>query len=160
MCARGFTIATGKVTGFWAPDLLHRLFHTPQVGEEIVDHHGDGYAGSLELAAGANYSLAGHNTATLQYFAAEVYAFDIAIPGEGCVGKVAVSSSSSAAVASSSTSAVPSANSAAAGTLTSVAATRTVPAVAASSTSASAAAVVSPAGSDCHTHADGSLHCV
>lgn len=120
------------------------------MGEEIVNHHGDGYAGSLELATGANYSLAGHNTATLQYFAAEVYAFDIAVPGEGCVGKAVVISSSSA---------VASATSAVAATLTSVAATRTVQA-AASSTFATSQAVASPQGSDCHTHADGTLHCV
>lgn len=120
----------------------------------MVEHYGDGYAGVQELAAGANYTWAGHNSATLTYFATEVYAFDVAIPGEGCVGKAAASPmvdshGGSASAASATVTAAP---------LTSVAATRTVLAV--SSTATSAAPAVSAPGSECHTHDDGTLHCV
>lgn len=74
---------------------MHRLYHVPVIGEGIVEHYADGYEGVQELAAGSNYTWAGSNSATLTYFATEVWAYDVAVPGEGCVGTPVESSSSS-----------------------------------------------------------------
>lgn len=107
-----------------------------------------------DLASGANYTWAGHNSATLTYFATEVYAYDIAVPGEGCVGRPAPASSEAAAHApttSSAPSAVATASASAAPALTSVAPTRVV---------ADPATPTADAGKECHTHADGVIHCV
>ncbi|KAF7932146.1 uncharacterized protein EAE97_009167 [Botrytis byssoidea] len=148
LCARGFNVAAGRPADFWAPDLMHRLYHVPLIGEEIVDHHADGYHGVQELAAGSNYTLAGHNSATLTFFATEAYAYDIAVAGEGCVGKASdekeVDSHSAPAATESTTSTV---------STPTVNPTRIIPA----ETSPTAAA---PAGTECHTHDDGTLHCV
>ncbi|KAF7869751.1 hypothetical protein EAF04_004535 [Stromatinia cepivora] len=147
LCARGFNVATGRPANFWGPDLLHRLYHVPLIGEDIVDHHADGYKGVQELAAGTNYTLAGHNSATLTYFATEAYAYDIAVPGEGCVGKASVEKGDSHGAPATN---VPTVNP-----------TRIIPAESAPPTSPPAApAAASPAGTECHTHADGTLHCV
>jgi hypothetical protein len=158
MCARGFDVATGRTANYWAGDLMHRLYHTILVGEGIVDHHADGYHGCVELAAGENYTLAASNSASLSYFATEVYAFDISIPGEGCLGKPADEddgahghpTSSSAMVASVTETTVGASN-------TSINPTRIIQTTSATS---SAAAAEGTAGKECHTHSDGSLHCV
>ncbi|KAG9233012.1 putative peptidase family-domain-containing protein [Amylocarpus encephaloides] len=170
MCARGFTVATGRTSNYWAGDLMHRLYHTIPVGEGIVDHHADGYNGCVELATGENHTIAASNSATLSYFATEVYAYDISIPGEGCLGKPVgeeddghghgASSSSTAIVSSTATvSSVPSATSSAAAVAStaSVNPTRVIPAPSATSSAAEAS---STAGKECHTHDDGTLHCV
>ncbi|CAD6448568.1 79caad90-3267-4478-94ec-a8119e0211b5 [Sclerotinia trifoliorum] len=147
LCARGFDVATGRPANFWAADLMHRLYHVPLIGEGIVDHHADGYHGIQELAAGTNYTLAGHNSATLTYFATEAYAYDIAVPGEGCAGKASVEEEEDSHSAPTVTvSAVPTVNP-----------TRVIPA---ESTTPAASPAASTAGTECHTHADGTLHCV
>ncbi|TGO81606.1 hypothetical protein BPOR_1085g00020 [Botrytis porri] len=143
LCARGFNVATGRPADFWAPDLMHRLYHVPLIGEEIVDHHADGYHGVQELAAGSNYTLAGHNSATLTYFATEAYAYDIAVPGEGCVGKASVEKEEDSHSAPAAT----------ASTAPTVNPTRIIPAE-------TGPAATSLAGTECHTHDDGTLHCV
>lgn len=132
---------------------MHRLYHVPLIGEGLVEHYGDGYEGVQELAAGVNYTYAGINSATLTYFASEAYAYDIAIPGEGCVGKAAVKSSSSAEAAVSSAVSSTATVAAAETTVTSVNPTRVISAETAASTTETA-------GKECHTHADGVEHCV
>lgn len=145
LCSRGFTVATGKPTVYWGADLIHRLYHVDLVGEEIIGHHADGYAGVTTLAKSENYTLAATNSATLSYFATEVYAFDISVPGEGCAGQPvegAVDEHASPAVSSSASAAT-------------VAPTRVVPAPEAAATPSAAAT-----GQECHSHDDGTLHCV
>lgn len=120
----------------------------PETG---VGHHADTYAEVLELAKGENASLLTSNSASLYYFATEVYAFDIAVPGEGCVGKAPsdhddhdhddVTSTSSAVAAPTSTTA---------GVVTSAAAEAT--------TTASEKEKEEQKG-DCHTHDAGVVHC-
>jgi hypothetical protein len=169
MCARGFNVATGRTSNYWAGDLMHRLYHTFPVGEGIVDHQADGYHGCVELAAGENYTLAASNSATLSYFATEVYAFDISIPGEGCLGKPVEKEDDGHGHAPASSSLVESGSSTAAASATSTiaaavsAATTSInPTRIIQTTSAtlSAAAAVETAGKECHTHADGTSHCV
>jgi hypothetical protein len=167
MCARGFEVATGRPANYWGADLMHRLYHVPLIGEGMVEHYADGYHGVQELAAGNNYTWAGSNSATLTYFATEVYAFDIAIPGEGCVGKeieeeddghAHASSSSSAAASSAVVSAAASTSAVAAeATSPTVNPTRVIPVEA---TPTAATPAESSTGSECHTHDDGTLHCV
>ncbi|KAL5001777.1 putative peptidase family-domain-containing protein [Aspergillus recurvatus] len=85
MCSQGYTISESETNTFWAGDLLHRLYHMPAIGQGLVEHYADGYEGVLELAEG-NRTEAVHDSETLQYFALEVYAYDVAVPGVGCVG--------------------------------------------------------------------------
>lgn len=86
MCSLGYTVSNSETNPFWASDLLHRLFHMPAIGQSWVDHFAEGYEEVVELAA-ANGSLATRNSETLQYFALEVYAFDVVVPGVGCLGE-------------------------------------------------------------------------
>lgn len=63
----------------------------PAFGEDHVEHFAEDYAGALELAR-TNATFATHDGVAdsdiLQYFALEVYAYDITIPGVGCPGTV------------------------------------------------------------------------
>lgn len=83
----GYDVANGPTNFYWASDLVHRLLHIPKVGEGIVEHYGDAdeYPGVLELAT-SDPELAVRNSDTLQYFALDVYAHDVAVPGVGCPG--------------------------------------------------------------------------
>ncbi|KAE8150914.1 putative peptidase domain-containing protein [Aspergillus avenaceus] len=87
MCALGYTVSGSETNTFWASDLLHRLFHMPAIGQNWVEHFADGYLEAVELAAG-NRSVSTRDSEALQYFALEAYAFDIAVPGVGCLGDV------------------------------------------------------------------------
>lgn len=86
MCALGYTVAGSETNTFWAADLMHRLYHVPAVGQMWIDHFADGYDEVLELAK-SNRSESTRDSETLQFFALEAYAFDIAVPGEGCPGE-------------------------------------------------------------------------
>lgn len=86
MCSQGYTVSGSETNTFWAGDLLHRLYHVPAIGQGLIEHYADGYSGVLELAEG-NRTEAVHDSETLQYFALEVYAYDVAVPGVGCVGE-------------------------------------------------------------------------
>lgn len=81
-------MAESKLNTFWATDLLHRIFHVPKISEEAVDHFAEDYKDVLELAQ-TNSELSTKDSDTLQYFAIDVYAYDIAAPGIGCSGKLA-----------------------------------------------------------------------
>ncbi|CAI6301749.1 unnamed protein product [Periconia digitata] len=143
MCGFGYDVANGATNFYWASDLLHRLLHVPKVGEGVVEHYAGEYDEVLELAE-SNSAEAVRNSDTLQYFALEAYAYDIALPGEGCAGKLQVSSSSSAAAAPSS------------------AASSAAPAPASttpSATTAQAPSTPASAPSECHTHSNGVVHC-
>ncbi|KAF7590087.1 hypothetical protein BBP40_003289 [Aspergillus hancockii] len=85
MCSLGYTVSGSETNTFWASDLLHRLFHMPPIGQNWVDHFADGYDEVIALAAG-NKSTSTRDSETLQYFALEAYAFDVAAPGAGCAG--------------------------------------------------------------------------
>lgn len=111
---------------------MHRLWHVPVVSEDQVHHYADGYENLLELAKGVNYTEAARNSASLSYFALEAYAYDVVIPGEGCVGKVVEGQAGDAHGA----------------------AATTTEAVSAATATATAAV-----GQECHTHADGTQHC-
>jgi hypothetical protein len=81
MCGYGYTVAGGPLASFFASDLIHRLFHADKIGEGTVFHYAH----------------------TLQYFALDVYAYDIAAPGQGCTGEpVEEEETETAAAASSS----------------------------------------------------------
>ncbi|KAF1994652.1 zincin [Amniculicola lignicola CBS 123094] len=86
MCGLGYTVANGATNFYFASDLLHRLYHVPKIGEGAVEHYAGEYDECLELAK-TTPQEAIRNSDSLQYFALEAYAFDIALPGEGCVGK-------------------------------------------------------------------------
>ncbi|KAK5714350.1 Prenylated Rab acceptor protein 1 [Elasticomyces elasticus] len=177
MCSYGYTVAGSSASAYFGSDLIHRLYHTDKIGEGVVGHYADEYEECLQLAIDSPEEAV-RNSATLRYFALDVYAYDIAEPGVGCTGEpvsaeaevvVVESTSSSAAVASttsapeSSTSVAESSSSAASieVTTSSAAPESTEAATPASAAPASTVATVTTsAGTECHTHADGEVHCV
>jgi hypothetical protein len=86
VCGLGYTVVQSPLNTFWATDLLHRVLHVPRISEGIVDHFAEDYAGVLELAK-TEPEKSAIDSDTLQYFAIDVYAFDIAAPGAGCTGE-------------------------------------------------------------------------
>jgi hypothetical protein len=101
MCGNGYTIANNKLATYFAADLMHRLFHTTKIGEGAAEHYADTYSECLELAQN-NSAEAVRNTHSLQYFALDVYAMEVALPGEGCTGTPAEEEDGSHAAASAS----------------------------------------------------------
>jgi hypothetical protein len=104
MCGNGYTIANNKLATYFAADLMHRLFHTTKIGEGAAEHYADTYTECLELAKN-NSAEAVRNTHSLQYFALDVYAMEVALPGEGCTGTPAEEEADSHAAPASSASA-------------------------------------------------------
>ena len=86
MCGYGYTVATGALSFYFGSDLIHRLLHMPSVGEGVAEHYADTYAECLALAR-TRPAEAVRNSHTLQYFALDAYAWDVALPGDGCTGK-------------------------------------------------------------------------
>ncbi|PNS16695.1 Multifunctional tryptophan biosynthesis protein [Sphaceloma murrayae] len=168
MCGYGYDVANGALNVYWASDLIHRMLHLPNIVEGVVDHYADDYVNVTALARTRPEETT-RNSETLQLFALEVYAFDVAYPGEGCAGVLRTSSASTvAASATSSVSASASASMSA--TASSVSACQTqangmvmcqsaAAAVTPSATSSGAASGTSSAASECHTHSDGYVHC-
>ncbi|KAJ9311463.1 hypothetical protein DTO271D3_8263 [Paecilomyces variotii] len=130
MCALGYNVADSKTNTFWAGDLLHRLYHMPAVGQALVEHFSSDYDEALELAVN-NGSLSTHNSDTLQYFALESYAYDIAVPGVGCPGPEHTHSHETQPTVTTS----------------------------ATSTTTEAPSTTSELPPNCHTHEGGDVHC-
>ncbi|KAF9874749.1 hypothetical protein CkaCkLH20_07886 [Colletotrichum karsti] len=87
VCGLGYTVANSKLNTFWATDLLHRAFHVPAVSLGQVEHYAEDYASVLDLARNnATYSVV--DSDALQYFAIDVWAYDVAAPGVGCSGEL------------------------------------------------------------------------
>lgn len=59
----------------------------PAIGQDNVQHFADSHEDVLEFAK-TNSSLAVKDSHALQYFVADVYAYDIAVPEIGCSGDV------------------------------------------------------------------------
>lgn len=139
VCSRGYTVSGSKDNTYWASDLLHRIWHTVKIGQDVVGHYADTFKECLELAH-EDESLAVRNSASLRYFALDVYAYDIAVPGIGCTGKIPELSSNGNASGSESASAGASAT--------------------ATATGSDSHGDSHGSGSECHTHANGETHCV
>lgn len=120
VCGLGYTVAESPLNTFWATDLLHRLLHVPTISQDLVHHYADDYAGVLKLAKEDSTKTVLDSDA-LQYFAIDVWAYDIAAPGIGCSGET--------------------------------------PEPESTPTESSAPSSTASAGKECHTHADGTLHC-
>lgn len=88
VCGLGYNVASSPLNTFWATDLLHRVLHVPAVSEGVVEHYTEDYADALRLAK-EEPELAWVDSDILQYFAIDVWAYDIAAPGVGCTGEVA-----------------------------------------------------------------------
>ena len=85
VCAQGYNVRETSRLVFWASDLLHRLYHLPEIGQGVIDHYAEGYDGIVEAAAN-NSTNTTRDSDGLQYFALEAYAHDVILPGEGCPG--------------------------------------------------------------------------
>jgi len=86
MCSYGYTVAGSSTVAYFGSDLIHRLHHTDKMGEGVVGHYADDYQGCLQLAVD-DPAQAVRNSASLRYFALDVYAYDVAVPGQGCTGE-------------------------------------------------------------------------
>ena len=86
MCGMGYTVADGATNTFWASDLLHRLYHMPAIGGGYIEHYVEDYDDAIEFAQNGTTTNT-RDSDVLQYFALDVYAYDIAIPGVGCTGR-------------------------------------------------------------------------
>ena len=126
LCGYGYTVAGGKLASFFASDLIHRLFHTDKIGEKTVFHYADSYNECLELAT-SDSKLAVRNAHTLQYFALDVYAYDISVPGQGCTGEPVEEEESEAASTASSASSSATSSAASSSTSSAEAASVTAP---------------------------------
>ena len=106
-------MAEGETNAYFASDLMHRLYHMPAFGDGLVEHFTEGYTEVLALGAD-NATFAIRDSDVLQYFALDVYAFDIILPGVGCPGgnttEVAAASESSTPTASETTAPNPTAD--------------------------------------------------
>lgn len=138
LCAQGYNVRESSRLLFWASDLLHRLYHLPEVGQGIIDHYAEGYEGIVEAAAN-NSTNTTRDSDGLQYFALEAYAYDMILPGEGCPGP-------SGPLASETSSSMPAATATSAASASSASATTT--ASSAESTAASSATTASPAAAE------------
>lgn len=139
LCGYGYTVATGALNAYFGADLMHRLFHMPSVGEEAVGHFADDYADCLALAQ-TDPAEAARNSHSLQYFALDVYAYDIAIPGDGCTGRPEKKKEEE--------------EDGGEGPAT------TAPTSTASTPGDTTPSATSTAAAECHTHSDGEVHCV
>ncbi|KAK3064390.1 hypothetical protein LTS18_007597 [Coniosporium uncinatum] len=175
MCGLGYTVAGSPTNYFWASDLLHRVYHVPKISEGIVEHYSEDYQGVLTLAQ-EQPELSARDSDALQYFALDVYAFDISVPGIGCTGQAPppeeaeAGTSSSISAAASATQSATSASSAvesATSEASSAAAETTLITLEAPMTSATPTAAeavetgtaTTSAADTCHTHDDGFVHC-
>jgi hypothetical protein len=127
----------GKLATYFAADLMHRLYHTTKIGEGATEHFADSYSECLELAE-EKPNDAVRNTHSLQYFALDVYAMEVTLPGEGCTGVVAEEESDSHGAAPAASSASSAVSSVAASTTAAQASSQTASKV------SSATAVSSP----------------
>lgn len=148
MCSRGYTVAGSPTTVFWGGDLLHRLWHTDAMGEKVISHYADTYEDCLELAK-SNASYTAINSATLRYYALDVYAYDISVPGVGCTGNYTKALTTSLQALRTTAAQKTS-------TLKSTTTLKSTSTLQKTTTEAS----VETSGKDCHVHADGEIHCV
>lgn len=109
----GYTVAGSETNTYFGSDLLHRLYHMPAFGDEFVGHYAETYAEALELGA-TNGSFAVRDSDILQYFALDVYAYDIIVPGVGCPGEATAAIETEMASASESAAVAPTTSDAAA----------------------------------------------
>lgn len=77
----------------------------PAIGYGHIEHYIETYEDALAYAQNGTTTNT-HDSDVLQYFALDVYAYDIAVPGVGCTGEAATTSEAAQAVAT--TSATPS----------------------------------------------------
>lgn len=100
-----------------------------------------------------NVTLSTSNSASIYYFAVEAYAFDIAVPGEGCVGQPKEEEHDHDDDATSTSSAAESATATATSAAVETSAATTTEAV------PEATSAAPEAEGECHTHDDGVVHC-
>lgn len=128
-------------------------FHVPAVVHEKIHHISDGYNGALELAR-TNVNGSVSNQHSIQYYTLDVYSRTVI--EEGCVGTPLTPEEEAAAEAASHGGSSSSSSSAAPAATATDAASASASAAPATEPTASAAPA---ADADCHTHADGSVHC-
>ncbi|ORX36143.1 putative peptidase family-domain-containing protein [Kockovaella imperatae] len=157
-CMNGFNLITAeKISIYWSIDLIHRLFHVPSVTNGLVEHYASDYTSVRELAQ-HNSSFAAVDSDALQYFAAHVWAIEVAGGGSACVSDQSTHDD----------------NSDHNDATTSVTASVPPPPVESTgcvlhddhyhcsspATTAVGATSTTRAAKECHTHSDGTQHCV
>ncbi|GAA6032235.1 hypothetical protein JCM8097_007137 [Rhodosporidiobolus ruineniae] len=85
-CVNRWTLANNGselTQGAW---FMHRLLHLPTGSGGRLSDVVDTVGAALELAQGVNHTQAAYSIHTVQYYALDVYAYDILAPGVGCRG--------------------------------------------------------------------------
>lgn len=158
LCMMGYQLAGSLAPStFWPIDLIHRMFHVPQLTNDAVHHYipeGSKLPAIFTLAE-TNATWSPFDSDTLQFYAAHVYINEVVKAGDSCLGDIEgvrqqAHAGHSHGASSSAVASAPAASSTAAAVSSTAAPT--------SATSA-AAAPASSVVQDCHTHADGSTHC-
>ncbi|GAB7361691.1 hypothetical protein MBLNU230_g1738t1 [Neophaeotheca triangularis] len=149
MCGQGYTVAGSPTNFYWASDLMHRALHVPTISEDMVHHYAEDYNDALDNAM-ENPDQAVHDSDALQWFALDVYAFDVAAPGVGCTGEYVPEEEEEETVETTTT----------ASSATTSSPAPTTMSAAASAVETEEATTTSDADDSCHTHADGVVHCV
>lgn len=85
--AFGYRVTNNNINASFASDLLHRFFHVSAISDNIVDHYSHGEFADCLAFAKTNSTFAIRNSDSLQYFALDTYAYDVANQGIGCPGK-------------------------------------------------------------------------
>lgn len=137
-------------------DVLHRVMHLPSIVSDRIAHVADTYADVLELAK-SHPELAPSNQLTLQLYAIDIWSRANVVE-EGCIGEVGPAAGLKLDGDEHGHSAASSTSAAAAGA-TSASSTSAAAAAAETSSAAPEAAQQGASQSDCHLHADGSVHC-
>ncbi|GAA6003723.1 hypothetical protein JCM10207_003564 [Rhodosporidiobolus poonsookiae] len=88
MCAEGWNLAENGSELTQGAFFMHRLLHTPTATGGGMSDVVDTAEEALELAKGVNHTQAAYSIHTIQYYALDVYATDILVPGVGCRGNV------------------------------------------------------------------------
>ncbi|GAA5917580.1 hypothetical protein JCM6882_001986 [Rhodosporidiobolus microsporus] len=86
MCAFDQTLVKNGselTQGAW---FMHRLLHNPTASGGRLSDVVDTVEEALELAQGVNKTQAAYSIHSVQYYALDVYAYDVLLPAEGCRG--------------------------------------------------------------------------
>ncbi|MCO5589753.1 hypothetical protein L7F22_043722 [Adiantum nelumboides] len=138
-CGNGFKLGRDNVNVYWGADLLHRMMHLPKVTNGYITHVADTHEDMMKIAI-EKPDQSVKNQHSIQEFAFEAWIRKYTNP-EGCSASEEEIHAAEHDDHNHSSS-------------------TTATATGSASVASAAAATTSDAAKDCHSHADGTVHCV
>lgn len=138
-CQNGFKLGRDNVNVYWGADLLHRMMHLPKITNGYITHVADTHEDMMKIAI-EKPDQSVKNQHSIQEFAFDVWTRKY-ISAKGCSATEEEIHAAEHEDHTHSTSATASATA-------SITATST------------ASDIATAAAQDCHTHADGTVHCI